>query len=251
MYAMTDRNHSARYWETGRDAGSTDNLWCPVCKHPDYQCSCPCECGCSCKLKVQCECTCQSAHRRQCTRKNGRKCECYVTCSCKCRCDRTRKHMMDRDLRKVVQVWDPETGARRPAIINGQEVLQTHGYSPMRSYKFGTAKKTATRWHRPTEDAAIGKPDRGMWEGDDYETLNMTTAQLAAFTVAHKFVMNRVPDYKGQAKQGTLEAMLAGAKGRDDTHSVRMFTPQDLRKMGKRLPKKLKKGILRPYFGDN
>lgn len=250
-----DRAHRVRLWETWRDAGMQDTYLCTGCGNLDYQCTCPCECGCACTLKLQCECTCASAHRRQCTRKTGKKCECITSCACKCRCPRTKKHMMERELTKPVMVWDPEAeeGAptRRPAMIDGQTVVQTHGYSPMRSRKWGTAKKSGTRWQRPTENAALGATPRGMWEGDDYETLNMTTRQLAAFTVAHKFVMNRVPDYKGNAKQATLEAMLAGAKGREDTHSVRMFTAADLRKMGKKLPVKLKRGILRPIFGDN
>jgi hypothetical protein len=173
-------------------------------------------------------------------------------CECDdCACAENKIAPMDRTPRKRVMVWDSELEVRRPALIDGQNVVQSHGYSPMRSRKFGLAKKTSTRWQRPTENAALGATPRGMWEGDDYVTLNMTTAQLAAFTVAHKFVMGKVPAYKGNAKQATLETMLAGSKGRDDTHSVRMFTAADLRKMGKQLPKKLKKGVLRPIFGDN
>lgn len=173
-------------------------------------------------------------------------------CDCEdCGCTENKIASMDRTPRKRVMVWDPETKTRRPALIDGQTVVQSHGYSVWRSRKWGTAKKSGTRWQRPTENAALGATPRGMWEGDDYVTLNMTTRQLSAFTVAHKFVMGKVPDYKGGTKQATLEAMLAGAKGRDDTHSVRMFTAVDLRKMGKKLPVKLKRGILRPIFGNN
>ena len=250
-----ERAHRVRLWETWRDAGMQDTYLCTGCGNLDYQCTCPCECGCACTLKLQCECTCTSAHRRQCTRKTGKKCECSVACTCKCRCARTAKHMMERALTKPVMVWnadaEPDAPTRRPAMIDGQEVMQSHGYSQMRSRKWGTAKKSATRWQRPTENAALGATPVGMWEGDDYVTLNMTTRQLAAFTVAHKFVMGKVPAYKGNAKQAQLETLLAGSKGREDTHSVRMFTAADLRKMGKKLPKTLKKGILRPYFGDN
>lgn len=250
-----ERAHRVRLWDTWRDAGMQDTYLCVACGNLDYQCTCPCECGCACTLKLQCECTCTSAHRRQCTRKTGKKCECSVACTCKCRCPRTTKHMMERELTKPVMVWnaseDPDAPTRRPATIDGQEVMQSHGYSPMRSRKFGTAKKSATRWQRPTENAALGATPVGMWEGDDYVTLNMTTAQLSAFTVAHKFVMGKVPAYKGNAKQSHLETLLTGSKGRDDTHSVRMFTAADLRKMGKKLPVKLKRGILRPIFGDN
>lgn len=172
-------------------------------------------------------------------------------CDCDdCGCTENKIASMDRTPRKRVMVWDAELEVRRPALIDGQHVVQSHGYSPMRSRKFGLAKGNATRWQRPTENAALGATPRGMWDGAEYVTLNMTTAQLAAFTVAHKFVMGKVPAYQGAAKQGTLEAMLAGSKGREDTHSVRMFTATDLRKMGKKLPKSLKKGVLRPIFGD-
>lgn len=204
------RNHMVRYFETGRDAGSTDTYWCAFCRHKAFECECE-----------------------------------------DCACTENKIASMDRTPRKRVMVWDPVLEIRRPALIDGQTVVQSHGYSVMRSRKWGTAKKSGTRWQRPTENAALGATPAGMWEGDDYETLNMTTAQLAAFTVAHKFVMNRVPDYKGNAKQSHLETLLTGSRGRDETHSVRMFTATDLRKMGKKLPKKLKRGILRPIFGDN
>jgi hypothetical protein len=207
---LAHRDHMVRYFETGRDAGSTDTYWCAYCRHKAFECDCE-DCGCT-ENKIA---------------------------------------SMDRTPRKRVMVWDSELEVRRPALIDGQTVVQSHGYSVMRSRKWGTAKKSGTRWQRPTENAALGATPVGMWEGDNYVTLNMTTAQLAAFTVAHRFVMNQVPAYKGNAKQGHLETLLTGSKGRDDTHSVRMFTAADLRKMGKKLPVKLKRGILRPYFGDN
>lgn len=207
---IAHRDHMVRYFETGRDAGTTDTYWCAYCRHKAF------------------ECTCED-----------------------CACTENKIASMDRTPRKRVMVWDPETKTRRPAMIDGQTVTQSHGYSVWRSRKFGTAKKSSTRWQRPTENAALGATPVGMWEGDDYVTLNMTTRQLAAFTVAHRFVMGKVPAYKGNAKQAHLETLLAGSKGREDTHSVRMFTAADLRKMGKKLPVKLKRGVLRPIFGDN
>lgn len=248
-YAIGDRSHSAGYPATGRDAGSTDQYWCPTCGHPEYQCTCACECDCTCTLQLQCECTCQSTHRRACKRATGRKCQCLIACTCKHRCARTNKHMMDREATKPVMVWDHATAQQRPAIIDGTTVVQTHGYSPMRSRKFGLAKGNATRWHRPTENAAIGTPHPADWDGDEYVTLTMDTAQLAAFTVAHQFVKTQVPGYRDKGRQGILDGMLTKSR-RGETHSVRMFTASDLRKLTKRLPKRLLRGELKPILGN-
>lgn len=217
LVTLAHRDHMVRYFETGRDAGTSDNYWCATCRERQFECTCECaECG-----------------------------DAIGTCGHY----RLSKATMERETRKKVTRWDPEQRKMVPVVFEGETQAQTHGYSPMRSRKFGTAKKASTRWQRPTEDAAIGRTHPADWEGDDYVTLAVTTAELAALTVAHQFVKTRTPKYADKGRQGILETMLTRAR-RGELHSIRMFTAGDLRKLTKRLPKSLTRGELRNVLAD-
>lgn len=211
------RDHMIRYFDTGRDAGTSDNYWCATCRERHTECTCECtQCG-----------------------------DAIGTCGHY----RLPKATMERATRKKVTHWDPDLNKMVPIIFEGDTVPQTHGYTPLRSRKWGTTKQAGTRWQRPTENAAIGTSRPADWDGDEYVTLTLNTAQLAAFTVAHQFVRQQVPDYRDKGRQGILEGMLSKSR-RGETHSVRMFTASDLRKLTKRLPKRLIRGELKPILGN-